>query len=79
VVKELNQMARTYRQLWKKIFIHGAERGEWRSDLDPDVAADALLALCNSAAATLARRRRSHPEETAMKWIELFLLGTQKR
>jgi AcrR family transcriptional regulator len=78
VVKELNTLARAYRQLWKKIFLHGAERGEWRSDLDVDVAADAVLALCNSAATTLPRRKNAD-EDAALKWVELFLQGTRKR
>lgn len=78
VVKELNTLARAYRQLWKKIFIHGAERGEWRSDLDVDVAADAVLALCNSAAATLPRRKNAD-EDAALKWIDMFLQGARKR
>jgi AcrR family transcriptional regulator len=78
IVKELNTLARAYRQLWKKIFIHGAERGEWRADLDVDVAADAVLALCNSAATTLPRRRNADPD-AVNKWVELFLQGTQKR
>jgi AcrR family transcriptional regulator len=78
VLKELNTLARAYRQLWKKIFIHGVERGEWRSDLDVDVAADAVLALCNSAAVTLPRRK-SADADAALKWIQLFLLGTQRR
>jgi AcrR family transcriptional regulator len=78
VVKELNALARAYRQLWKKIFLHGAERGEWRSDLDLDVAADAVLALCNSAATTLPRRKNAD-EDAALKWIEMFLQGARKR
>lgn len=78
VVKELNTLARAYRQLWKKIFIHGAERGEWRSDLDADVAADAVLALCNSAATTLPRRKNAGAD-AARKWVDLFLHGTRKR
>ncbi|HWV52668.1 TetR/AcrR family transcriptional regulator [Pseudorhodoplanes sp.] len=78
VVKELNTLARAYRQLWKKIFIHGVERGEWRADLDVDVAADAVLALCNSAATTLPRRKNAD-EGAALKWVELFLQGTRKR
>jgi AcrR family transcriptional regulator len=78
VVKELNALARAYRQLWKKIFIRGAERGEWRSDLDVDVAADAVLALCNSAAATLPRRKNAD-EDGALKWVEIFLQGARKR
>ncbi len=78
VVKELNTLARAYRQLWKKIFVLGAERGEWRSDLDVDVAADAVLALCNSAATTLPRRKNADAG-AALKWVELFLQGTRKR
>ncbi len=78
VVKELNTLARAYRQLWKKIFIHGAERGEWRSDIDIDVAADAVLALCNSAATTLPRRKNAD-QDAALKWIEMFLQGACKR
>lgn len=78
VVKELNALARAYRQLWKKIFLHGAERGEWRSDLDVDVAADAVLALCNSAATTLPRRKNAD-ENAVLKWIEMFLQGARKR
>lgn len=78
VVKELNTLARAYRQLWKKIFVHGIERGEWRSNLDVDVAADAVLALCNSAATTLPRRRNAD-EDAALKWIEMFLQGARKR
>jgi AcrR family transcriptional regulator len=77
-VKELNTLARAYRQLWKKIFIHGAERGEWRNDLDVDVAADAVLALCNSAAVTLPRRKGADAD-AALKWVELFLQGTRRR
>ncbi|MGD9922942.1 MAG: TetR/AcrR family transcriptional regulator [Pseudorhodoplanes sp.] len=78
VLKELNALARAYRQLWKRIFVRGAERDEWRADLDPDVAADAVLALCNSAATTLPRRKNAD-QDAAMKWVELFLLGTRKR
>jgi AcrR family transcriptional regulator len=78
VVKELNTLARAYRQLWKKIFTQGAERGEWRADLDIDVAADAVLALCNSAATTLPRRKNAD-EDAALKWIEMFLQGARKR
>jgi AcrR family transcriptional regulator len=78
VVKELNTLARAYRQLWKKIFVHGIERGEWRSNLDVDVAADAVLALCNSAATTLPRRKNAD-EDAALKWIEMFLQGARKR
>lgn len=78
VVKELNMLARAYRQLWKKIFIYGAERGEWRGDLDVDVAADAVLALCNSAATTLPRRKNADAD-AALKWVEMFLQGTRKR
>lgn len=78
VVRELNTLARAYRQLWKKIFVHGAERGEWRGDLDVDVAADAVLALCNSAATTLPRRKNAD-EDAALKWVEMFLQGTRKR
>jgi AcrR family transcriptional regulator len=78
VVKELNTLARAYRQLWKKIFIHGAERGEWRGDLDVDVAADAVLALCNSAATTLPRRKNADAD-AVLKWVELFLQGTRRR
>jgi AcrR family transcriptional regulator len=79
IVKELNTLARAYRQLWKKIFIHGADRGEWRADLDPDVAADAVLALCNSAATTLPRRKNADAGDVAMQWVELFLQGTRRR
>jgi AcrR family transcriptional regulator len=79
VLKELNTLARAYRQLWKKIFLHGADRNEWRNDLDPDVAADAVLALCNSAATTLPRRRNAGSDDVALKWVELFLQGTRKR
>lgn len=79
VVKELNTLARAYRQLWKKIFIHGAGRCEWRGDLDPDVAADAVLALCNSAATTLPRRKNADAGDAAMQWVELFLQGTRRR
>jgi hypothetical protein len=78
VVKELNTLARAYRQLWKKIFIHGMERGEWRGDLDVDVAADAVLALCNSAATTLPRRKNADAD-AALKWVDLFLQGTRRR
>jgi AcrR family transcriptional regulator len=78
VVKELNTLARAYRQLWKKIFIQGAERGEWRSDLDVDVAADAVLALCNSAATTLPRRKNAD-KDAVLKWVEMFLQGARKR
>jgi len=78
VVKELNTLARAYRQIWKKIFIHGVERGEWRSDIDVEVAADAVLALCNSAAVTLPRRKNAE-EDAALKWVDLFLQGTEKR
>jgi len=78
VVKELNTLARAYRQLWKKIFLHGVERGEWRNDLDIDVAADAVLALCNSAATTLPRRKNAD-ENAVLKWIEMFLQGARKR
>jgi AcrR family transcriptional regulator len=78
VVKELNTLARAYRQLWKKVFVHGAERGEWRSDFDVDVAADAVLALCNSAATTLPRRKNAD-EDAALKWVEMFLQGARKR
>jgi len=77
-VKDLNMMARAYRQLWKKIFIYGAERGEWQGDLDVDVAADAVLALCNSAATTLPRRKNAGADAAA-KWIDLFLQGTLRR
>ena len=79
VVKELNMLARAYRQLWKKIFVRGSETGEWRSDLDPDVAADAVLALCNSAAATLPRRKSVDPAKAAKQWVKLFLDGARKR
>lgn len=79
VVKELNTLARAYRQLWKKIFIRGAEDGEWRNDLDPDVAADAVLALCNSAATTLPRRKNADSGKAAKQWVKLFLDGTRKR
>jgi AcrR family transcriptional regulator len=78
-VDELNNLARAYRQIWKRIFQHGAERGEWREGLDPDIAADAVLALCNSAAATLSRRRAADPHKAAPMWVELFLEGTRRR
>jgi AcrR family transcriptional regulator len=79
VVEDLNNLARAYRQLWKRIFQHGEARGEWREGLDMDVAAEAVLALCNSAAATLSRRKTSDPRKAASMWVELFLDGTTKR
>lgn len=79
VLGELNNLARTYRQLWRKIFLHGAERGEWRSNLDPDIAADAVLALCNSAATTFAHRKNSDARKIAPMWIDIFLNGTLRR
>jgi AcrR family transcriptional regulator len=79
IVDELNNLARAYRQIWKRIFQHGAERGEWREGLDPDIAADAVLALCNSAAATLSRRRSADPHKAAPMWVDIFLDGTRKR
>ena len=79
IVEELNNLARVYRQIWKRIFQHGVERGEWRERLDPDIAADAVLALCNSAAATLARRKSTDPRKAAPMWVELFLEGTMRR
>jgi AcrR family transcriptional regulator len=79
IVDDLNNLARAYRQIWRKIFLYGAERGEWRADLDPDIAADAVLALCNSAAATLSRRKTANPRKAATMWVDIFLEGTRKR
>lgn len=79
IVDDLNNLARAYRQIWKRIFQHGAERGEWREALDPDIAADAVLALCNSAASTLSRRKSVDARKAATMWVELFLDGTRKR
>ena len=79
VVKELNTLARAYRQLWRKIFVRGTDRGEWRADLDPDVASDAVLALCNSAATMLPRRKGTDPAKAATQWVALFLEGTRRR
>ena len=78
-VEELNNLARAYRQIWRRIFVHGAERGEWRRDLDPDVAADAVLALCNSAAGTLSRRKSIDSRKAASLWVDIFLEGAQRR
>ena len=61
-----------------EIMAHGQKLGQIRADFDPDVAADAVLALCNSAATTLPRRKNAEAD-AAMKWVELFLLGTRKR
>jgi AcrR family transcriptional regulator len=79
IVDDLNNLARAYRQIWKRIFQHGAERGEWREGLDPDIAADAVLALCNSAAATLSRRKSADPRKAAPMWVAIFLDGTRRR
>ena len=79
IVDDLNNLARAYRQIWKRIFQHGAERGEWREALDPDIAADAVLALCNSAASTLSRRKSVDARKAATMWVDLFLNGTRKR
>lgn len=79
IVDDLNNLARAYRQIWKRIFQYGAARGEWRDGLDADVAADAVLALCNSAAATLSRRKTADPRRAASMWVELFLDGTKRR
>jgi hypothetical protein len=37
-----------------------------------------VLALCNSAAATLPRRKNANAD-AALQWVELFLQGTQRR
>ena len=79
IVHDLNNLARAYRQIWKRIFQRGLERGEWREGLDPDIAADAVLALCNSAASTLSRRKSADPRKTAIMWVDIFLEGTRKR
>lgn len=79
IVDDLNNLARAYRQIWKRIFQHGAERGEWREALDPDIAAEAVLALCNSAASTLSRRKSVDARKAATMWVDLFLDGTRKR
>jgi hypothetical protein len=79
IVDDLNNLARAYRQIWKRIFQHGIERGEWRTDLDPDIAADAVLALCNTAASTLSRRKIADPRKAATMWVDIFLDGTRKR
>ncbi len=79
IVDDLNNLARAYRQIWKRIFQHGIERGEWREGLDPDIAADAVLALCNGAAASLSRRKSVDPRKAAPMWVDIFLDGTRKR
>ena len=79
IVDDLNNLARAYRQIWRKIFLHGAESGEWREGLDPDIAADAVLALCNSAAATLSRRKSADPRKAATMWVDIFLDGTRRQ
>ena len=79
VLGELNNLARAYRQLWRKIFVYGAERGEWRAGLDPDIAADAVLALCNNAVATLSHRKTTDPRKAARMWIDIFLDGARDR
>ena len=79
VLAELNTLARNYRQLWRKVFTLGAERSEWRAGLDADVAADAVLALCNSAATILGHRRSGDAQKSAALWIDLFLHGSVKR
>jgi len=79
VLGELNNLARAYRQLWRKIFLYGAERGEWRAGLDPDIAADAVLALCNNAVATLSHRKTTDPRKAARMWIDIFLDGTRRQ
>lgn len=79
IVDDLNNLARAYRQIWRRIFLHGAGRGEWREGLDPDIAADAVLALCNSAAATLSRRKSADPRKAASMWVDIFLDGTRRR
>jgi hypothetical protein len=43
------------------------------------VAADAGLALCNSAAVTLSRRKSVDPRKAATMWVDIFLEGTQRR
>jgi hypothetical protein len=38
-----------------------------------------VLALCNSAAATLSRRKTADPRKAATMWVDIFLEGTRKR
>ncbi len=57
----------------------GRDLGPRREGLDPDIAADAVLALCNGAAASLSRRKSVDPRKAAPMWVDIFLDGTRKR
>ena len=75
VVDELNDMARAYRRIWVQIFRHGRDCGEWQSDIDPGVAADAVLSLCNGMAATLALKRGREVGQVVDSMAAVFLHG----
>ncbi len=79
ILDDLNNLARAYRQIWRRIFILGVEQDEWREGLDPDIATDAVLALCNSAATTLSHRKSGDPRKVASMWVDIFLDGTRRR
>lgn len=75
VVGELNDMARAYRRQWVKILARGRDRGEWRAGVEPDVAVDVLLALCNGVAASLVHKSEAAVAKTVETATEIYLAG----
>ena len=75
VRKELNRMAQSYQHQWEELFERGVRDGCLRPDLNPGVAAIALLAMCNGSVEWYQRKSPAAVTGIAREFADCFLRG----
>lgn len=75
VRRELGRMARSYRRQWEALIARGIRAGTLRRDLDPALAAVALLAMCNGSVEWYQRRSTAVVADIAATFADCFLRG----
>jgi TetR/AcrR family transcriptional regulator, cholesterol catabolism regulator len=77
--KRIRAIEVRYERLIERVIEQGVESGEFRKDLDPRMAALALLGLGNSAALWFAREPGATVERVARSYIDLLVRGFRVR
>lgn len=75
--QRLRTRVRRYRKLVQQLVEEGVAAGELRADLEPELAARALLGLCDSVAGWYKRTPNLDLNRVAERFADYFLGGTQ--
>jgi AcrR family transcriptional regulator len=73
--KRMVALAREFQSLVKTVFVEGVAKGEFRRELDPDLAMFALLGLCNSVIGARSLPRGQSIDDIIAEYCRIFIGG----